>query len=204
MKMPSCFLAFFVLASLFSSGQKASGPPKVTDLFSAEEKKRAGISKLSSEEVTALNEAIFRVFVDLNSERTSAKVRGSGSQSDGADLDFYDSRGRAVAYIAAEDEGGTVYLWDGKPVAYLDEESIFGFNGKHLGWLKGNAIYDHDGNVVAAMSNAFSSAVEIAPPKGFKQFLPFKSFKELKPFKPFFASKWCDVPAKVFFLKGTQ
>ncbi len=34
----------------------------------------------------------------------------------------------------------TIYLWGGKPVAYLSAESddgfhVYGFNGKHLGWF---------------------------------------------------------------------
>lgn len=49
---------------------------------------------------------------------------------------LFDSRGRAAAYIA---EDLTIYMWSGKPVAYLDRDSgggfhVYGFNGKHLGW----------------------------------------------------------------------
>jgi hypothetical protein len=102
------------------------------------------------------------------------------------------------------EEDLSIYLWDGKPVAYLDEDSIYGFNGKHLGWLKGGAIYDHDGNVVAAVAEAFSSSVATPPAKGFKQFKPFKSFKEFKPFKPFFSSTWSELPARAFFLGGSS
>lgn len=46
-------------------------------------------------------------------------------------------------------------LWAGKPVAYLDKENEYGFNGNHLGWIENSAKYDHDGNIVAA-SSAFS------------------------------------------------
>ena len=127
----------------------------------------------------------------------------STSRSGSKGLDFYDSRGRAVAYVD-EDENLTIYLWDGKPIAYLDEDSVYGFNGKHLGWLKGDAIYDHDGNIVAALPEAFQSPVSAAPAKSFKQFAPFKAFKEFKPFKPFFGMSWSDVPAKVFFLRGSN
>jgi hypothetical protein len=119
------------------------------------------------------------------------------------DLDFYDLRERAVAYIDAEDDENPIfYLWDGKPVAYLDDDSVYGFNGKHLGWIKGNAIYDHDGNLVAALSDAFASPVGVPPMKSFKQFKPFKAFKEFKPFKPFFTTIWSETPARVFFLRG--
>ncbi len=64
-----------------------------------------------------------------------------------------DSRGRAVAYLAGD--GDLTMLWAGKPVAYLDKENEYGFNGNHLGWIENSAKYDHDGNIVAA-SSAFS------------------------------------------------
>lgn len=45
----------------------------------------------------------------------------------------------AVAYIDADDEL-TIYLWGGKPVAYLERDTgnefhVYGFSGKHLGWF---------------------------------------------------------------------
>ena len=87
-------------------------------------------------------------------------------------------------------------------MAYLDEDSVFGFNGKHLGWLKSGAVYDHDGNIVAALAERFEARVTPAPLKSFKQFRPFKSFKEFKPFKPFFGLTWSEIPARFFFLSG--
>jgi hypothetical protein len=51
------------------------------------------------------------------------------------EISLFDFKGRATAYIAKD---MTIYLWDGKPVAYLhgDEPkeslNIYGFNGKHI------------------------------------------------------------------------
>jgi len=197
------FLALLTLASIFASGQTPTNVPKITDLFSAEETKKAGLSKLNADEIAALNAAIFRVVVRMNTANESPITSANPSETASKGLEFYDSRGRAVAYVD-EDEDLTIYLWDGKPVAYLDEESVYGFNGKHLGWLKGNAIYDHDGNIAAALPEAFQSSVIAAPAKSFKQFVPFKSFKEFEPFKPLFSRTWSDTPAKVFFLAGAK
>jgi hypothetical protein len=47
--------------------------------------------------------------------------------------------GMAVAYIDAAD-GSTIYLWGGVPVAYLDDTTIFGFNGRHLGWFEDGIV----------------------------------------------------------------
>ena len=51
------------------------------------------------------------------------------------EISLYDSVGEAVAYIDSDDELN-IYLWRGKPVAYLEHISLYGFNGKHLGWFK--------------------------------------------------------------------
>ena len=203
MTIRTAFLALLTLASIFASGQTPTSVPKITDLFSKDEIKKAGLSKLNADEIAALNAAIFRVVVRMNAASESAIASANTSETATKGLEFYDSQGRAVAYVD-EVEDLTIYLWDGKPVAYLDEDSVFGFNGKHLGWLRGNAIYDHDGNIVAALPEAFQSSVRAAPVKSFKQFAPFKSFEEFKPFKPFFSRTWSDTPAKVFFLAGVK
>ena len=52
--------------------------------------------------------------------------------------------GTAVAYIDAED-GSTIYLWGGVPVAYLEGETIFGFNGRHLGWFEDGIVRNRRG-----------------------------------------------------------
>lgn len=203
MKFVGRLLLLLVLSVPLGVGQAPPSNPKITDLFTADEFRKAGLSKLSTDEISALNAAIFRVFVKINSPSESTAVTETKPRAETQSLDYYDSRGRAVAYIDEDgDEDATFYLWDGKPVAYLDEDNVYGFNGKHLGWIKGSAIYDHDGNVVAALAEAFRGSVSIAPFKGFKQFKPFKAFREFKPFKPFFTSNWSETPATLFFMRG--
>jgi 4-fold beta-flower domain-containing protein len=203
MKIGLLFLIPMMLILRLAVGQTSTAVPKMTDLFSADEMKKAGLSKLNPDEIAALNVAFFRILIQLNSNSESHTVSSTASGNESKDADFYDSRGRAVAYIAG-DRDLTIYLWTGEPIAYLDEDSVFGFNGKHLGWLKSGAIYDHDGDMIAALSDRFKEPVTTPPLKSFKQFLPFKSFKEFKPFKPFFSLKWSEVPARIFFLGGAQ
>ena len=119
------------------------------------------------------------------------------------EVDLYGSAGRAVAYIAAGNDM-TLYLWTGEPCAYLDDEDIYGFNGKHLGWFRSGLVYDHDGYVVAAVAESFASPVEIRPIKSLKQLRPLKSLKELKPLRPLFVQSWCPTPEKAFFLIGAE
>jgi len=194
---------FAIVGLLFATvcgAQTLSAPPKITDLFSPDEAKKAGISKLNSDELAALNAAFFRVLIQLTTGPGS-RTGTASKTSDSHDLEFYDSRGRAVAYVA-EDQDLTIYLWTGEPVAYLEEDSLFGFNGKHMGWLKNGAIYNHDGQIVAALAERFKEPVSPPPFKGFKQFKPFRSFKEFKPFKSFFQLSWGELPGRVFFSGG--
>lgn len=120
-----------------------------------------------------------------------------------AEFDLYDSRGRPAAYFDLSD-GLTLYLWSGKPVAYLDGDSVVGFNGKRLGWYRNGVLYDQDGNVVAAPAAAFKTPVPPPPPRGLKELKPLKGLKGLKPLKPLFSLSWSELPAQVFLLQGVD
>jgi len=110
---------------------------------------------------------------------------------------LFDPDGNSVAYIAPDDEN-TIYLWSGKPVAYLEGENIYGFNGKHLGWFEEGIIWDHDGNRVGFIKGTLPVFAKFEPFKAFKQFKPFKVSKSwhrlshlsqsafLKPHFPYF------------------
>jgi hypothetical protein len=131
----------------------------------------------------------------------SSRELGASRKTD--EFSFFDSRGQASAYL---DLGGdlTFFLWSGEPVAYLVEESIYGFNGKHLGWYRDGMVFDHDGDIVAAPSSAFRMPVEPAPIRRLKGLKPLKGLKELRPLKPLFGRTWSDIPARVFFLLGVD
>lgn len=122
------------------------------------------------------------------------------------EVSLFDGKGSAVAYIAVEDEL-TIYLWSGKPVAYLDKDTaggyhVYGFNGKHLGWFIGGVIRDHEGNAVCATKNILRFT-EFEPFKSFKEFKPFKAFKEFAPFRPFFGYSWSDTSCQFVLMKGS-
>jgi len=158
------------------------------------ERAAAGLSKLTPQEQQALDAAILRIFSRVTQAQAPAAVD---------DLSFFGADGRAVAFIDADNDS-TIYLWSGKPVAYLDEDSVYGINGTHLGWLKDGAIYDHDGDIVAASARSFKNAPRAQAPKGLKELKPLKGLKELKPLKPLFGLSWSGTPPAIFFLKGVD
>lgn len=111
-----------------------------------------------------------------------------------------DSKGKYVAYITEE---GVIYAWEGgTPPAYLEGESIYSFNGKHLGWFLNGYIVDHNGYKVGAVEGVVKSSSLIKPFKGFKGFVPFKSFKEMAPRKPQILNQWSSIPLTVFLKTG--
>ena len=177
-----------------------SSKTSVTGLLTQDEFRRAGLSKLTPQEIQSLDAALFRVLTALGAfGRPSGLGAGAGTVSEGSD--FFDSRGAAIAYF---DDDEVVYLWSGEPVAYRDEDSLFGFNGSHLGWLHEGAIYDHDGDLVAAVAGRLRGAVRTPPVKDLKELKPLRGLKELKPLKPLFGSSWSRIPARSFFLAGIK
>lgn len=117
------------------------------------------------------------------------------------EIAIYDSDGEAGAYIATDNDL-TIYLWEGKPVAYLHDSSVWGFNGKHLGWFEDGIIWDHKGNAVGCVRGATSMLYALEPLKGLKELKPLKSLKELKPLKPLKTQKWSSMPLVLFLSSG--
>lgn len=81
------------------------------------------------------------------------------------DVSLFDSRGLPVAYIDTDDKR-TIYLWNGAPVAYLENRNsgafnVWGFNGKHLGWFEKGAIWDRSGGATCAVREAFPGITSI-------------------------------------------
>jgi hypothetical protein len=123
------------------------------------------------------------------------------------EISLYDSDGSPVVYIDTDDDL-TIYLWKGKPVAYLESKgdyfSIYGFNGKHLGWFEEGIIWDYKGYAVGFIKGAVNKFTKFEPFKGFKQFKPFKSFQQLEPLKPVFKDKWSAIPLEIFLIMGRE
>lgn len=119
------------------------------------------------------------------------------------EIPIFDKQGEAVAYLDT-DEDATIFLWTGRPVAYVSRKSVYGFNGKHLGWLDQGIFYDHDGYGVGFFKNATSTLTRPEPLKGLKQLRPLRSLKEPEPLHPLFSFYWTNTPLELFFLDGTN
>lgn len=119
------------------------------------------------------------------------------------EITLFNSKGGSVAYIDTNDDL-TIYLWSGKPVAYLNSNSIYGFNGKHLGWFHKGIIWDHDGNAVGFIENAVIMPTKLEPLKGLQKLTPLKSITEIPPIEPIYSRRWSHTPLSIFLSQGIK
>jgi hypothetical protein len=121
------------------------------------------------------------------------------------EITLFDAKGNAAAYIA---EDQTIYLWSGKPVAYLYPDSghegfdIYGFNGKHLGWFIKGIARDHEGDAACGVKSVVSLP-QLEPLKSLKELKTLKSLRELRPLRPIFSRSWSATPCRIFLFDGS-
>jgi hypothetical protein len=124
-----------------------------------------------------------------------------------AEVSLFDASGEAVAYVDTGDEL-TIYLWSGKPVAYLenrygDSTHVWGFNGKHLGWFERGAIWGDDGSAACASKEAMTILPRLESLKSLKELKPLKSLKELPPLKPMLSGRFGRIPCAIYLEVGS-
>lgn len=119
------------------------------------------------------------------------------------EISLYNSTGEAVAYIDTDNDMN-IYLWKGDPVAYLDGKSIYGFNGKHLGWLKRGIVRDNNGYAVGFMEGATNMLTKLERLKGLQKLEPLKSLQQLEPLEPLEKSQWAPVPLEMYLSIGRK
>jgi hypothetical protein len=124
------------------------------------------------------------------------------------EISLLDSDGSAVAYVDVDD-GATIFLWSGKPVAYFAEGTsgnvnVWGFNGKHLGWLTNGVLRDNDGYAACVFRSAYNGLAKLEGLKGLKELKPLKALKELEPLKPLNRMEFSETPCSVQLLLGVD
>lgn len=146
---------------------------KDSSIFTLRSKNTRLFSSFNSEE-----ELIFLDVSSVNERNIKRTQMPTGERT------LFGRNGEPVAYIAYDDEN-TIYTFSGRPCAYVDEgDKIYGFNGRHLGWLEDGIVWNHSGRRVGFIKTSCPVFTSFEPFKGFKQFKPFKGFKSLAPLKP--------------------
>ena len=110
------------------------------------------------------------------------KIEGSMATVSG-EITLFDLEGRPVAYIDFT-EDPVIYLWNGHAVAYLSDNHVYGFNGKHLGWFENGVIINHGGEKIGFTKICCPENTRAEPAKLDKLIQKIKSVKEMAPLKP--------------------
>jgi hypothetical protein len=115
---------------------------------------------------------------------------------------FYDKNGEPIAYT---EDGIHIYLYSGKPIAYLSGNSLYNYEGSHLGWFVGGWIRDHNGDCVYFTDQTKGGPIKpicgIKPIKGIKEIKPIKGVKEIQPVRPVKSNSWAKIKGNSFFSK---
>jgi hypothetical protein len=89
----------------------------------------------------------------------------------GEEIALLNRLGVGVAYVDTSDDA-TIYLWSGVPKAYLEGDSIYGFNGRHLGWFEEGIVRGNRGKRVGFTEETIGSVgqtARVTMVKGVKQ-----------------------------------
>ena len=98
------------------------------------------------------------------------------------EISLFNKNGKPVAYIA--DDGESIYLWDGRPVAYLSEDKVYDWNGRQLGWFNNGTIFDIYGLRCGFIQSKSPIATEMEPLKPQKHLKSVKGEKQPQAIKP--------------------
>jgi len=117
-------------------------------------------------------------------------------------MTFYDSKGKAVAYL--DTDNTHIFLYNGKAAGYLNDDAVYSYGGKHLGWYEDGWIRDKNGKCVFFTENTTGSGPvrpvkNVRPVKSVKSIKPVKSVKQVKSIKSAKSLSWSSLSGESFF-----
>ena len=120
-------------------------------------------------------------------------------------ISIFDSDGEASVYIDFG-KNATIYMWDGSPVAFINNDGrdlcVIGFNGNFLGWYIDGVIYDNEGYAVGARKGAVGMITKIERIKGIQQITPIRPIVPISPIKPILRGNWINTSLTEFLYFG--
>ena len=129
----------------------------------------------------------------------------SAGAASAEEITLYDSAGEAAAYIDIADRN-TIYLWSGEPAAYLLKEGsvpdIYGFNGRHLGWLEKGIVRDHEGLMAGFTKGSLNMHTGQEHYRPQKMQKPFRAQPEFPPQRPFYRNTFSSTSLTEFLMQG--
>lgn len=114
---------------------------------------------------------------------------------------WYNRSGRATAFL--DEDGQSIYLHRGTPVAWLSGESVYSYRGRYLGWLENGWIFDRAGTraffTEIATGGPAKPARSARPARGAKNARPARGAREARPAKPARSLSWSGVSEESYF-----
>jgi hypothetical protein len=127
---------------------------------------------------------------------------GVEHEGDVVETTLFDCMGRPVCYLADDGEN-SVYLWSGHAVACIEDETVWGWNGRHLGFYSNGVMYDVYGRRVGSVSGSCPYIPQEEPPKPGK-FAKYSKWEKGSSYMcPSFSGKYSDVPFEEFLAQGS-
>lgn len=116
-------------------------------------------------------------------------------------LTFYDKNGKPIAYL--DDDNESIFLYNGSPVAWLSNDTVYSYRGQVLGWFQDGWIRDLHGNCVFFSDNASGGpakpAKQTKPARGAKSARPAKGARQARPAKAAKSVSWSISSNESFF-----
>ena len=113
---------------------------------------------------------------------------------------FYNKRGSLIAYT---EDDCHVFKFTGEPLAYFNEDSVYTYEGKHLGFYQDGWIRNEDGMCVFFTKEAIGgpprAMQDIGPVKSPKLKIPLKKPREHQLKKPEIKQVWSELSSVNFF-----
>ena len=113
---------------------------------------------------------------------------------------FYNKRGSLIAYT---EDNCHIFSFIGEPLAYINDDSVYNYEGKYLGFYQDGWIRDYDGLCVFFTKNAKGgpprAMKEIGPVKSPKSKIPTKNPREKQFKKPEINQTWSELSSVIFF-----
>jgi hypothetical protein len=105
---------------------------------------------------------------------------------------LYDRTGRVYAWLH---QTGKIYGLKGENLAFVDGDSIYAWNGAHIGWWRDSHIRDSVGYVALFAAEARITGVSkpvraVRPVRPAREVSPANPLKGAKPVKPSWRSAW--------------
>ena len=117
------------------------------------------------------------------------------------EITLFDRKGHATAYIADDGEG-SIYTWDGHAVAYVNNEAVHGWNGRHLGWFIGGVLYDLHG-LRSGFTRERCPVATYAEPAKYAKYAKYARYAAYAPYaRPGLSSGYSDEDLEDLVLNG--